>query len=86
MRSDATAWLGARECRWLDVDWPFCSGKLMRPLVQPGRAPFLEDPRRRAIDLNACKVRTVQVDEDYIVLEVDGRRWTLRDLGHPAAS
>lgn len=82
MRNDATAWLGARERRWLEVDWPFDNGRLMRALLQPGRAPFLEDPCLRAIDLNACGVRTLEVAEDYIVLEVDGERWILRDLGH----
>jgi hypothetical protein len=82
MRSKATAWIAAREGRWLEVDWACDSGTLMRPHMQPGRAPILEDPRRRAIDLNACEVRTLQIDDDYIVLQVNGHRWTLRDLGH----
>jgi hypothetical protein len=81
MQPDTAAWLDNYDGRWLVATGPSGGGTLIRPLKQPGRAPLLLDDRRRAVDLDLCDVRTLEHDEDQLVLEVDGIRLTLRAPG-----
>lgn len=53
----------------------------MKVLEQPGRAAVLEGRRGRAVDLALAVVRVLATDGDHIVLDVDGHRMTVRDVG-----
>jgi len=79
MSDRVTAWLVTRDDRWLDIDWPYDDGRYVRALPQPHRRPLLEDSRGVIVaDLAARAVEVVDDDDDYLVLDVDGDRWSLR--------
>jgi len=82
-KNQPTEWLEARTDRWLELEREPNRSTQIKVLAQSCRPPWLESPEGHVIldlDVRADDVEVSAIHNDYIIVSVQGQRWTLRDV------